>query len=81
MFWRCSPKEGVVWARNLKEWECSLAEADPSTRFHQFSGSGRRAIDDVVRTALLEVTMDLKEEVRCNHLIFASLNLFSISTN
>lgn len=44
----------------------SLFEDVPATVFHQISVTGRLAVEDVIETALLEGTIDLKVGVKCN---------------
>lgn len=55
--------------RNL---EISLVEVDPAIEFYQISGTGERALEDVVETALLKGKKDLKVAVEC--ISFISLN-------
>lgn len=55
--------------RNL---EISLVEVDPAIEFYQISGTGERALEDVVETALLQGIKDLKVVVEC--ISFISLN-------
>lgn len=49
MLWRCNPKEGGFGQGTYMI--ISLVVAVAATEFHQISG--RRAVDDVVETALL----------------------------
>lgn len=59
----------MLRARNL---EISLVEAVSAIEFYQISGTGERALEDVVETALLQGIKDLKVVVEC--ISFISLN-------
>lgn len=51
----------------------SLKPLQLASGFHQISGTGRKPVEDVVETALLEDQMDLKVVAKCNPLLIRSL--------
>lgn len=53
----------------------TCGSGDPATRFHYIPGTGRRAVEAEVKTALLRDIMDRKVEVRCSPFFNFHMNI------